>query len=106
MKLKISETDNSIKNEQLLKEMSCIGTIGKNIGQSGAYEVWIYSQEGGNIPHFYVINREEKFECCVKIKECDYFHYGARKLNKILEDKIDNLVIDSILNNKKSIKIS
>ena len=40
------------------------------------------------------------------IKECDYFHYGARKINKILEDKIDNLVIDSILSNKKIIKIS
>ena len=40
------------------------------------------------------------------IKECDYYHYGARKINKILEDKIDNLVIDGILNNKKYIKIS
>ncbi len=40
------------------------------------------------------------------IKECDYFHYGARKINKILEDKIDNLVIDSILSNKKIIKFS
>ena len=39
------------------------------------------------------------------INESDYFHYGARRLNKIIEDKIDNLVIDGIFNNKKRIKI-
>ena len=39
------------------------------------------------------------------IKEIDYYHYGARKVSKVLEDKIDNLVIDGILNNKKMIKI-
>lgn len=39
------------------------------------------------------------------IKEIDYFHYGARKINKVLEDKIDNIVIDSIIKNKKVIKI-
>ena len=40
------------------------------------------------------------------IKESDYYHYGARRLNKILEDKIDNIVINGILSNKKTIKIS
>ena len=39
------------------------------------------------------------------IKEIDYFHYGARKINKVLEDKIDDIVINGILNNKKIIKI-
>lgn len=39
------------------------------------------------------------------IKEIDYFSYGARKINKVLEDKIDNIVINGILNNKKIIKI-
>ena len=39
------------------------------------------------------------------IKEVDYYHYGARRINKVLEDKIDNLVIDEIINNKKVIKI-
>ena len=39
------------------------------------------------------------------IQEIDYFHYGARKINKVLENKIDDIVINGILNNKKIIKI-
>lgn len=39
------------------------------------------------------------------IQEVDYYHYGARKINKVLEDKIDNIVIDGIINNKKLIRI-
>ena len=39
------------------------------------------------------------------LKEIDYFHYGARKINKVLEDKIDNIVINGIFDKKKSIKI-
>ena len=39
------------------------------------------------------------------IKESEYNLYGARKLNKILEDKIDNIVIDSILSGKKQVFI-
>ena len=39
------------------------------------------------------------------INESDYFNYGARKINKIIEDKIDNLVIEGILSNKKIIKV-
>ena len=39
------------------------------------------------------------------VNEVDYFHYGARKINKVLEDKIDSLVISSITSNKKTIKI-
>ena len=39
------------------------------------------------------------------VNEVDYFHYGARKINKVLEDKIDSLVISGITSNKKTIKI-
>ncbi len=40
------------------------------------------------------------------VKESNYLIYGVRHINKIIDDKIDNLVINSILNNKKRIKIS
>ena len=40
------------------------------------------------------------------IKESDYIIYGARKLNKILEDKIDNIVINSILKKDKKVVIN
>ena len=39
------------------------------------------------------------------VKESDFVLYGARKINKLIEDKIDNLVIDGILNSKTSITI-
>ena len=39
------------------------------------------------------------------INDSDYEIYGARKINKLLEDKIDNLVIEGIINNKKIIKV-
>ena len=40
------------------------------------------------------------------IKLSNYKEYGARKINKLLEEKIDDIVIDSILNNEKKVKIS
>lgn len=40
------------------------------------------------------------------IELSNYNLYGARNINTILENKIDNLVIDSILNNKNKIKIT
>lgn len=40
------------------------------------------------------------------IELSNYNLYGARNINTILERNIDNLVIDSILNNKKKVKIS
>ena len=39
------------------------------------------------------------------IKDSEYNIYGARRLNKLLEEKIDNIVIDGILANKKHIFI-
>ena len=39
------------------------------------------------------------------VKEIDYSNYGARKINKAIEDKVDDLVINGIINNKRTIKI-
>ena len=40
------------------------------------------------------------------IKESNYEIYGARKINKLLEDKIDDIVIEGIINNKKVINVN
>ena len=62
-----------------------------------------------------LINKYDKYNITIKInnsiiseliKESDYYHYGARKLNKVLEDKIDNLVIDGIIKNDKKVVIN
>ncbi len=40
------------------------------------------------------------------IKDCNYLEYGARKIEKIIENKIDNLVIDSLLEGKNNLVIN
>ena len=40
------------------------------------------------------------------VNESNYAIYGVRHINRLIEDKMDNLAINSILNNKKRIKIS
>ena len=39
-------------------------------------------------------------------KESNYELYGGRHIKKIIEDKIDNLVIENIFNNKKCINLN
>ena len=39
------------------------------------------------------------------IGDIDYYQYGARKINKVLEERIDNIVIDNIIHHKKTIKV-
>ena len=62
-----------------------------------------------------IITKYDKYNIKIKINnnfvekiinECDYNIYGARKLNKIIEDKIDNLVIDGIINKESKILIN
>ena len=40
------------------------------------------------------------------IEESEYSTFGARRIDKIIEEKIDNLVIDSIIAGKKEVKIT
>ena len=40
------------------------------------------------------------------VKESDYEYYGARRINKVLEDKMDNLIINSILQKGKKMVIN
>ena len=39
------------------------------------------------------------------IQESHYKEYGARKINKIIKSKIENIIIDSIINEKKEVNI-
>ena len=61
-----------------------------------------------------ILSKYEKYNITIKInhnlineliKDVDYYHYGARHINKVLEDRIDDLVINGIINNKKIVKI-
>ena len=51
-----------------------------------------------------------KFDYCdelVKdiVNRCDYYDYGARKINKIISKNIENVIIDAIINDEKNVNI-
>ena len=39
------------------------------------------------------------------IKLSNYNEFGARKIDKIIKDKLENIIIDKIIDNKKSVHI-
>ena len=39
------------------------------------------------------------------INMCDYYDYGARKINKIISKYVENVIIDAIINNDNNVKI-
>lgn len=79
-----------IKEEQSLKEMAKIGSIDKQVGKTVGYEIWIYTNDPGNKPHFHIINEEKNFSCCVRIDVAEYFiHLGKEDtLNSALKKSL------------------
>ncbi len=39
------------------------------------------------------------------VKLSNYYEFGARKIDKIIKDKLENIIIDKIINNRKSVHI-
>ena len=63
----------------VLKEMAKIGTISTQIGKTGGYEIWIYTNDPGDKPHFHIVNSEENFSCCVEIERPKYFIHEGKE---------------------------
>ena len=62
-----------------LKEMAKIGTFDTQVGKTGGYTVWIYSNDPGNKPHFHIINDNDGFSCCVEICHAEYFIHEGKE---------------------------
>ena len=79
-----------IKEEQSLKEMAKIGSIDKQVGKTGGYEIWIYTNDLGNKPHFHIVNEEKNFSCCVRIDVAEYFIHLSKEdiLNSALKKSL------------------
>ena len=58
------------------------------LGDSEAYEVYVNTNDGGNIPHFHLRNSKDwdKFHSCIKIMSAEYFEHQGKehKLNASL----------------------
>ena len=74
----------------LLREMAKIGSIGLEVGKTGNYEIWIYTNDPGNKPHFHVVNDQTGFSSCILICECGYFKHEGKtdELNRRLKKSL------------------
>lgn len=77
---------NNIENNKILLEISRVGFISK----SPVLEIYIYTDDPGNIPHFHIRdykkngNSGEEFHTCIEFKTNRYFHHTGKEdiLNK------------------------
>lgn len=70
----INENRTSL-NEANLGEMARVGFIEGN----RKFEVYVWTDDGGNIPHVHVRSIDRSFETCVKLTKAEYFHHGNYK---------------------------
>jgi hypothetical protein len=65
----------NLHEQELLLEMARVGFFSD-------FEVWIRTDDPGNIPHFHVWDRNSKgglFHTCVKIESPEYFHHTGKE---------------------------
>ena len=62
--------------ESMLLEMARVGFI------ADEYEVYIHTDDPGNIPHFHIWDAEtrgQKFHTCIRIESPEYFHHTGKE---------------------------
>lgn len=65
-----------VLQESMLLEMARVGFI------EDKYEVYIHTDDPGNIPHFHIWDAEtrgQKFHTCIKLEVPEYFHYTGKE---------------------------
>ena len=62
----------------LLREMAKIGSIDTQVGKTGNYEIWIYTNDAGNKPHFHIVNEQNGFSSCIEICNPLYFKHEGK----------------------------
>lgn len=83
------------KSIQALEEMARIGFINKENKprQESGLEVFVYTNDGGSIPHFHIKIQGEQ-DACVRFDSAKYFSHGS-KTSKISSKSAKQL--DSML---------
>lgn len=77
---------------QILNEMA-------RVGYFDDFEIIIWTDNSGNIPHMHIRDRGthgDKFHCCIRLDNPEYFSHGGK------EDKLNSKQIKSLLNFLKS----
>ena len=79
--IKIRMKKNSQMNEnhlqsKMLLEMAKVGQLNDEL------VIYIWSNDGGNIPHFHIVDKAtmgNEFHTCVKIMSAEYFHHTGKE---------------------------
>ena len=57
--------------EEAAYEMARVGNICDNI------QIWIRSNDGGNVPHVHFFTKDLKINGCIKLDKPEYFDHGG-----------------------------
>lgn len=97
---------NSIYNyeklrESMLLEMARVGFI------DDEYEVYIHTDDPGNVPHFHIWDAEtrgQKFHTCIRIESPEYFHHTGKEdyLNSSMRKELVRFFKDKSKNKRFS----
>lgn len=63
----------NIHEDDMLLEMAKIGNM------NSQFEVHVWSNDPGYVPHFHVWNKDKTFHTCVEIKRAKYFHHTGKE---------------------------
>lgn len=72
----------------VLEEMARVGYTDDN------YEIFVFTNDSGNIPHFHYRSDNKKFNTCICIEKCSYFLHGNKqdKLNSSQRKSLDKFM--------------
>lgn len=87
--------------ESMLLEMARVGFI------DDEYEVYIHTDDPGNIPHFHILDAEtrgQKFHTCISIESPEYFHHTGKEdyLNSSMRKELVRFLKDKSKNKRFS----
>ena len=75
MKKNSQMNENHLQSKMLL-EMAKVGPLNDEL------VIYIWTNDGGNIPHFYIVDKAtmgNDFYTCVKIMSAEYFHHTGKE---------------------------
>lgn len=73
--------DLSMKDDKYLPDVQLLLEMAR-VGYFSDFEVWIRTDDPGNIPHFHVWDKNSKgglFHACVQILKPEYFHHTGKE---------------------------
>lgn len=104
MGIEISKIDDIcfISDKNTIKTLLSPIEYRKLMGELKAMRIYVYNNEGENIPHFH-ISKIDKSDCCLKIMSAEWFTHGKNK--SILSKKELKLLYEWLnMDNKKEWK--